>query len=250
MFLPDSLREPMPQWLKDFAPDAAFPLGEFFRSRVVYYPGSGHDGQPVVLFGSAHAAHCFVYADYGVSQSALERELNSLQDGFRGYRSLARVTLKASDLTPDGWIPHVKLSRDVIESSQRAFQRGFVRPFGLIEVLERVEPLDDSHGPQRLAILFLGADGIATNDALFCQGRYPAPFAMVIQEHGFGGNYNAFGHGSLIEQIPGETSTYPEWMLVGENSEGWDGYEPVPNLQPTRGGVHSMKRVIYRRCDL
>lgn len=119
----------------------------------------------------------------------------------------------------------------------------------LMAVLERVEPLDDSHGPQRLAILFLGAEGIATYDALFCQGRYPACFAMVIQEHGFGGNYNAFGHGSLLDQIASETSTYPEWMLVADNSECWDGYEPVPNLQPTRGGMHSMKRVIYRRCS-
>ena len=128
----------------------------------MYYPDSGRGGHKVALFGSAHAAHCFVYADDGISQSALERELSSLQVSFRCYRSLARVTLKPSDLTPDGWKPHIKLSRDVMESSQRAFQRGFVQPFGLIEERECVEPLDDSHGPQRLAIFFPGSAGIAS----------------------------------------------------------------------------------------
>ena len=34
-------------------------------------------------------------------------------------------------------------------------------PFGFLEVLERDHEFDDNHGARRLAILFLGADGIA-----------------------------------------------------------------------------------------
>jgi hypothetical protein len=73
-----SIRETIPAWLLSFQPlpefpiesqpAAAFPRSQFFSSRCVYYPGGGFDGHPVKLFGSSHSAHCFVYADYAVTQ--------------------------------------------------------------------------------------------------------------------------------------------------------------------------------------
>ena len=39
--------EPLPEWLREASP--RFDRTNFFRSRTVYYPGSGSDGQPVKL---------------------------------------------------------------------------------------------------------------------------------------------------------------------------------------------------------
>ena len=39
--------EPLPRWLERFEPGDTFSRSDFFNSRVVFYPGSGHDGQPV-----------------------------------------------------------------------------------------------------------------------------------------------------------------------------------------------------------
>ena len=57
------IHEPLPLWLKNYIPETGFPRKDFFNSRVVYYPGSGFDGQPVEFFSQTHSAHCFLYVD-------------------------------------------------------------------------------------------------------------------------------------------------------------------------------------------
>jgi len=237
------ISEPIPIWLECFEPGNPAPIKDFLGSRIVFYPGSGHDGQPVALFGSSHAAHCFVYADYGVSQTEVESDLNNPNTSFRGYQTLARIKIHESELTPHGWAHH--LSREDIRNP--TFAKGFVKPFGFMEILERLVDLDERHGPERLALLFLGADGIASYDALFCQGITNPPFGLVIQEHGFSCNYDTFGRDSLLELIATRTGTFPELLLVSANGQAWDGYDAVPNTIPTRGGMHSMERSLFKR---
>jgi len=65
------LREDIPAWLDQFRDGDNFQRQKFFGTRIVFYPGSGTDGHPVKMFGSTHSAHCFVYADYGVTQTTL-----------------------------------------------------------------------------------------------------------------------------------------------------------------------------------
>ncbi len=60
--------EHLPQWLSKCRPSRRIAMADFLASRVVFYPGSGTDGQPVEFFGSRHAAHCFVLADYGITK--------------------------------------------------------------------------------------------------------------------------------------------------------------------------------------
>src|SRR5690606_23296098 len=69
------VQEEMPQWLIRYEPGDPFDRETFFSSRVIFYPGSGTDGQPVKLLGETHAAHCFVYADYGIGSEAIRNEL-------------------------------------------------------------------------------------------------------------------------------------------------------------------------------
>src|SRR4051794_30407205 len=92
--------EQVPDWLGNLHNGNAFERQAFFASRVVYYPGSGTDGHPVKLFGSTHCAHCFVYADYGITQASLEADFGHAARGFLGYHTLARLNLTESDLTP------------------------------------------------------------------------------------------------------------------------------------------------------
>lgn len=237
------LKEPCPAWLLDFQPEAPFDRNQFFNSRVVYYPGSGNDGHAVKCFGSTHSAHCFVYVDYWTEQSRIEAELShsSPQNSrrFHGYHSLARIQLAESDLTPDGWKPHGDLMR-------QPFQTPSIAPYGFLEVLERDDGLDDTHGAHRLAILFLGADGIATYDALFCQqnGVSP-PFAAFIQDHGFGGNYDKFGGDGLLERIARQSNVLPRFLMVAKNSKPWVGYSRTVNVEGETGGMHRDMRYLH-----
>jgi hypothetical protein len=239
-------REDSPAWLGRFNPGDQFPRDQFFASRVVYYPGSGTDGHPVKVFGSTHSAHCFVYADYGVNQATLEEELGDPRYGFRGYETLARVQLREQDLVPRGWTAHV--DRTEVPHHRHWFATVAAAPFGFLEVLERNRELGDDHGAPRLAILFLGADGAATYDALFCQrDSVSAPFALVLQDHGFGGNYDRFGAGGLLERIARRCEVMPQWLLVADDMRPWDGFERVPNVNGDRGGMHNNLRFLYQR---
>lgn len=238
-----ALSEPIPDWLRNYQPGQPFSRQAFFQSRLVYYPGAGGDGHAVRLFGGSHCCHCFVYVDYGVSRAELVREIDDPQLGFRGYRSLARLEPSERDIVPEGWTPHVH------RSELRSYPVRFasVTPYALLEILQREKGYDDTHGPERLAVLFLGADGIASYDALFCQSSSTGPpFAMLLQDHGFGGNYDRFGAGGALELIAQRTGVYPNYLLVAADTAVWQGYEPVVDVSADVGGCWANARRLYR----
>lgn len=118
--------------------------------------------------------------------------------------------------------------------------------YAFLEILERDNGHDDTHGASRLAILFLGAEGVDTYDKLFCQTQgVTAPFAVLLQDHFC--THGAFGRGGPLENVATRVSVLPAWLLVGDNTEPWHGFEPVPNVDGERGGRHGHWRVLYKR---
>lgn len=238
--------EAMPAWLKNFRPGDPFEWDAFLASRIVYYPGAGTDGQPVAVLGGSGAAHCFVYVDYGLTRPAVERQLDHPQHGFMGYTPIARVTVAEHQLTPAGWVRH-------FQPGDPTPNRHFIRtePYAFLEILQRRPGFGPDHGPDRLAIVFMGADGVAAYDALFCQGGRPAPFAVVLQDHGYGGNYTTFGAGGLLHTIAVRTSRFPEMLLVATaNTTPWPGYAEIQEAVAGGGGMHQVNRALFLRNDL
>ena len=244
MTLVDALErdpEPLPDWLR--AAPRAFSRAEFFGSRTLYYPGSGDDGQPVSLCARAHAAHAFVYVDYGVGRETISGRVHDTVQGFSGYAVEYEESLEECDLRPGGWTPHVDTSE--IEGAGERFASA--TPYAWFAVLRRKdgEGYGDSHGPERLAGLFVGGDGFATFDALYCQDDgTSAPFLVVVQDHGFGGNHDKFGAGGILERIARRCRRRPRWLLVGENSDPWQGYRDVA-AAPEAGGMHGTPRYLH-----
>lgn len=89
-------KEPIPNWLLEIKEGDKFPREDFFKSRIVFYPGSYTDGHAVKVFGSTHAAHSFVYVDYLVTQEELETEL--VKHAFLGVENLFSIQVSANDL--------------------------------------------------------------------------------------------------------------------------------------------------------
>jgi hypothetical protein len=126
------------------------------------------------------------------------------------------------------------------------FRGGPPQGFGMFEVLERDERFDDSHGAKRLAILFLGADGHAAYDALFCQEGQKLPYGVLLQDYGIGGgNYCEFGEGGVMHDVASRTNSLPKYLLVSSNTRLWPGYELVDGLEATHGGWASFERNLY-----
>jgi hypothetical protein len=233
--------QPVPSWLMAFRQGDPFPRADFFAANA-YYPGHGDDGHAVKVFGSAHIVHCFVYADKGMSRAEVQRSLGDR--GFLGYHTLHQQDLREEDLTPNGWRPHIPPGEF---DPERMLPESRFMPYGLFVVLQRDDDKDDSHGPERLAILFLGADGHATYDALFCQAGGNAPLAVLIQDHGFGGDYSSFGRGGIMERIATSTARLPRFLLVAEGTDPWVGYSRIPGVAPDCGGMYATPRYLYER---
>lgn len=205
--------------------DGATAAKHFLSSRLLFYPGSRFDGGPIACFNSSHAAHCFIYVDYGVEAAEMERR--TVGEGFRGYRSCARIKMEPEHLAPKDWVQHMRPERP--RSDPR-----FI-PYGYIEVLERTAEHDDNHGAERFAVLFLGADGFAAFDALFCQqSSVAAPWCIVLQDHGFGGNYDRFGAGGMLEELARSCRSHARFLLKGAHTRSWASYGLVPNVLSER----------------
>jgi hypothetical protein len=231
--------EAIPAWLADYAPGTPLDFENIIRSRLVYYPGAGEDGQPVRLFAGSGSAHCFLYVDYGMTREAVEAALAN--PGFSGYHIIGNADFAQTDLTPQGWQPvsNPGQIRNTIPLPN-------IQPYCIIKIFERNEGLDETHGVRRFAVVFLCGDGIASYNAIWDpRYRRPAPFAIVLQDHGFGGNYDKFGRGGLFENVAMHLDVFPKFLLVADNTEAWHNYELIPNLIPKIGGSGNHSRQLY-----
>ena len=122
-----------------------------------------------------------------------------------------------------------------------------VEPYGSLCVFDREVEYGNEHGPERLALLYLGADGIATYDALYCQRWSRPPYALLLQDHGFGGNYDRFGRGGLLERIAIRADVFPEWILTDRGE--WVGFDQVPDVERSCGGINHNMRELWRGSD-
>ena len=235
-----SERASVPEWLANYSPEHNFPREQFFASRIIYYPGSGLDGHPLRIWGKSHSAHCFVFVDYGVHKNELHEILSDENHRRhpRGYRPVHIIDLLEKDLTPRGWRPHIRVHHRGVP----AFAQ--VKPFALWTVLERTEHFGDDHGPERLAILCIGGDGIATFDALFCQEPETEVFGLLLQDHGFGCNWSHFGGESYLSDLALKHAP-PKWILIGDNTEVWNGYSCVSSSDI--GGMNYNSRRLFIR---
>ena len=236
------MHEPLPEWLAAFRGAEDFRIEDFFLSRTVFYPGAGTDGHAVKLFNSTRSAHCFIYADYLLSENRIKEELESKEYGFLGYHSIFDMRLPLNRFSYSGIERH--LTENDLDNSKRFHP---VKPYAIVTILERDKFVDDIHGAERIAILFLGMDGVSSYDIIYCQKSSPSPFAVFLQDHGYGGNYTTFGAGGLLERLAITQEVLPDLLIVGEGTAPWRGYRKLVNVDGDIGGMHSMVRNIFKR---
>lgn len=225
--------ESIPVWMEKFDGDDDWcSMRDFFAARVVFYPGAGFDGQPVQLFARSNAAHTFLYADSGITHSALLAEINTRATRFAGYKIIGQRSLKASD--------DPQLNALFAAPGHLAPD---CAPFAEVVVLERNAGLAEEHGAKRFALLYVCADALTVAKAFWVRGKFGAPWSVVLQDHGFGGNSGSFGEGGALTPILAHRTSV---LLVAENTDAWAGFEPIPNIAGEPGGQHKHLRRLYR----
>ena len=226
-------KESIPSWLNDYEKGKKPSFETLLKSRIVYYPGAGVDGQPIKTFNKSQFAHIFFYVDYGRSKEEIVNALTS-DESIRGYRLVDLFNYNERELSPHGWTPHYQLT-DADRANMNLHEAQ--TPFCILAVFEREANYDESHGSKRFAVLYLCGDAIASYDAIFAN-RGIAPTLIILQDHGFGGNYNWFGDGGALYKIANSTNTIPQYALIADNTAPWREYNKIQNITHVLGSGH------------
>lgn len=220
-----------------------FNAKEFFSNPVGFYPGSGNDGFMIEILNRARACRHFLYVDYlHFEKTRLIENFKSEASGhvFKGYKlesieDLTKESLFAGTHTPS------------VEFDVRSMKKfcSTEESFAIVATFIR-DTSDESIGHDWFKVLIIGGDAIATYDVLFSEqnANYPSPIVVLIEDYGFGSNYDKFGHGGLLERIVLRQNRRPQFAIFG-NTDPWDGYFLLPNVSSQRGGMHNHERSLY-----
>ncbi len=221
----DHLRRTGYAWIHDIGPGRPFPLATFLQQRVLYYPGGGNDFDPLRLFYKRAGTRCFVYADY-----MKEQEIADVPD----FQLRAQGEIMPQDLGVHDW---EAFWPEPPES------RSFAAPADASGLWRVLDPHTGSNKP--IVLLYLKTEAIHTYYVLWARHN-AAPDAIVLQDHGFGGNWDKFGAGGLLYQYATEHGL-PRLLYVARNTYPWPGFEACSDFGEGEG-QHGHRRAIFSRA--
>lgn len=106
-----------------------------------------------------------------------------------GYHPAGQIEWQESDLMPNGQYP-LDMNIRPLHAKPNSFVRKGETPYCFSVIMERNEDKDDTWGAVHFVVTFLFADGIATYYQLFAKEYSKAPWLFLLQDHGWGGNYD------------------------------------------------------------
>ena len=236
-------REEEPAWIAHYLRGQQITFRDVMSSRVAYYPGSGYDGTLLKEGNKSHSVHSFLYVDYGISRKELEDHL-AQPNSIRGYHPIGHIEWTEADLLPNGQYP-VTIHKKPLFFAPHTFVDPEEKPYCFTMIMERDEGRNDSWGAEHFAITFLFADGIATYYQLFVKEYAKAPWLFLLQDHGFGLNYDRFGRGGILDTIITQSKLYPTFVINGNGHRIWNGYQKVKGVEPVIHDRHRSRRELY-----
>ena len=202
----EPLAHPTPKWLLELTPsDIRRGPGPWLMHLVedaLIYPGAGVDGSPVRQCNGV--IHSFIFPDYMVSKDEILGELTRTRRTGTGFAHHRLVELVEFDAGPLVAMAHPEF---ICHGENSFCTEG---TDGVWAVYESRRP-----GPrERFSFLFMGTEAIQTMAALF--PRRP-PRALVVQEHGFGGNcWHSFSE--KIHELSQHWDETPEVLILGSDA--------------------------------
>lgn len=195
---------------------------------VLYYPGAGTDYGPLQHFALNLDLAVAVYVDYLASPSTIREMLRSVS---ATEPTLQRVTPR--DLGCRGWA-------DFWPDQERSLM--FARPsraFGFQCDLQ-------IHPGRSTRLIYLATEAHQTYHRLL--GTALQPDLVVLQDHGFGGNWRDFGGESPMYRMACAAGALPSLLFsAGENTRVWPGYGAVGEPVLLAGQMHDYCRTLYQR---
>ena len=252
-YLYNNYREPTPDWLMAIDGDSEIPWKQFFESRTVFYPGAGLDPHTVNAFGGSHSAHCFINVDYLDRKASIEFKTRERSFSERDLATdeAIRQAHECCDLSrplfPDYTLIY---SRSLSEGEFFAMfdnpysyrrdpdlkrfdaRSGFDKygHFVKFYVFERNAECANPRAVERFALLYLGADAFPVFNAVYVQGHANL-FATLIEDYGFGCQYERFGNRQLLHEMAKKANVFPEFILSERPYCVWKHYAPFEGME-------------------
>lgn len=194
----------------------------------LYYPGAGHDFDVLEHFSSKYGTQHFFYCDYLPSMALVPNILTQL----KGWNVLEIVALQPSDFGASNW-------DEFWFEKKRSYQPQLpdsVEPFGNTLTLEHPKGF-------QCKLTYLCTEGVGSIGPI--ARTFGMPDCMVLQDHGFGGNWTTFGGDSELFSLARDLGL-PPFIFHGENTSAWDGYESVTEFEGSFG-MHEFRRSLKQQ---
>lgn len=204
-----------PDWLLNYKPGQELPLQGILRDSF-YYPACGLDFNAIMHF--AHYTQSFIYVDHSVEPEELKLKLEQAD----GYRLFSLQSPEASHLCPGG--SRVDLSGIDMEEYYR-YANTWKPPFRLWAVLEKVKEFPENLGPERISLLFICGEGLATFQELYYSNKTSPMFLALIQPGcGYSNNWSDFVNERLpfAQTVLNNPYGQPEYIVWGGYIEDYD----------------------------
>lgn len=223
------------------------PLNDLLENSL-YYPASGFDGD--IVKHASKNIQSFIFCNYAISEKELLSQLNT----FRGYSIVGNRSLKKEELIPSGWTMNTPPSFNPAVYLKHS--QNIKESFGHWAVYERLENFDESPGPKRFSLLYIGGEGVATYQALYWTNQKTAKALAIVQPGtGFGHNWtdfrkeeDALGWVVLNNQHGTPDTIYYGGIGSGYDDLNWIDYQIQESIEPYYGGLRpSGKATVWKK---
>lgn len=196
---------------------------------VLYYPGAGMDYGPLQHFALNLDLAVAVYVDCLGKPDMIRDMLRSVSPAVPELRPVA-----PQDLGCRTWA-------DFWPEDPSSLLAGPSCAFG-VQCDLRIHP------GRSTRLIYLATEGHQTFGRLL--GTALQPDLVVLQDHGFGGNWCDFGGDSPMHRMAQAAGTLPRWLFSADgNTRVWPGYEAIGEPILLAGQMHHYPRTLYRRLE-
>ncbi len=222
----------------DDIPSVMFGIGRTPKlpdGHVLYYAGSGSDYGPLVHFATNFEGEmplgAVFYVDYLTKVAEINDMLHKLPHLNDGYR------FRMEKLTPD--YLHQRTWTKFWPDNGKG--RDFAKPKSAYAFASEI------HFQERppLWFHFYRTEAIQTYENLLKAQVFPT--IVVLQDHGWGGNWTQFGGENEMYHLAVDYNALPEFLFVADNTRAWPGYKQYSDYLVLKGQMHNHERAIYRR---
>ena len=207
-----------------------FSLDKFYSEEVplkdllvdsAYYPASGDDGFPMRVCNMSWAdlkVNSYIYCDFAFTRKEVEE---GILGSIHGYTKIAERWLDAEEFIPKGWKLNLYGAPKEKYRDRRFADRPDPEHFALWRIFHRWNYKSDSFGPEYLSFLYVGGEGFATYQQLYCENKVAPKLLFFVQPHDMCAPADDWtsDKSAFFRMIKDNHECAPEWVACGDHGD-------------------------------